>query len=75
MALTPPVAATLIKKGFTVNIEESAGVLAKFRNEDYEKIGAKLVNNETVFQSGNFSCVCNSYGSDVRLEVLVRFGF
>lgn len=68
MALTPAVAATLIKKGFNVNIEENAGVQAKFRNEDYEQIGAKLVNKETVFQSGNFRA-CNLLNTDVCLKV------
>lgn len=52
VAITPTVAATLIKKGFNLNIEENAGLGAKFRNEDYEKIGAKLVDTKTAFYSG-----------------------
>ncbi|ENN75183.1 hypothetical protein YQE_08195, partial [Dendroctonus ponderosae] len=51
VAITPLVAQTLVKKGFNVNIEQSAGALAKFRNEDYEQAGAKLVNNQKIFQS------------------------
>lgn len=53
VALTPSVAATLVKKGFTVNVEENAGVDAKFRNSDYERSGAKIVNVDTAFNSGN----------------------
>jgi len=43
VAVTPTVAATLIKKGFTVNVEENAGVEANFRNDDYAQIGANIV--------------------------------
>ena len=52
VALTPAVAATLIKKGFNVHVEENAGVEAMFRNEDYEKAGAKLVDMKGVFNTG-----------------------
>ncbi|XP_076270072.1 NAD(P) transhydrogenase, mitochondrial-like [Rhynchophorus ferrugineus] len=51
VAITPAVVETLTKKGFSIQVEENAGVLAKFRNEDYEKSGAKLVNNEKIFSS------------------------
>ncbi|XP_066157430.1 NAD(P) transhydrogenase, mitochondrial-like [Euwallacea fornicatus] len=51
VAVTPTVTQTLVKKGFNVVVEESAGVLAKFRNEDYEKAGAKLVDDKSVFDS------------------------
>lgn len=51
VAITPSVTEIFLKKGFTVNIEKNAGSLAKFRNEDYEKSGAKLVNKEKVFSS------------------------
>lgn len=45
---------TLVKKGFTVKIEENAGVDAKFRNSDYESAGAKLVEDQQAFSSGEF---------------------
>ncbi|KAL1490438.1 hypothetical protein ABEB36_013132 [Hypothenemus hampei] len=51
VAITPSVTQALVKKGFNVNIEENAGVLAKFRNEDYEQAGAKVVGNQNIFQS------------------------
>jgi len=47
VAISPAVTATLTKKGFTVNVESNAGVLANFRNIDYEAAGAKLVDAKT----------------------------
>lgn len=52
VAVTPAVAATFIKKGFTVNIEKGAGVEAKFRDSDYASVGAKLVEKNDAFDSG-----------------------
>ncbi|XP_074027106.1 NAD(P) transhydrogenase, mitochondrial [Leptinotarsa decemlineata] len=49
VAITPAVTETLVKKGFKVNVEEDAGVLAKFRNKDYESAGAKLVDTHNAF--------------------------
>lgn len=51
VAITPTVVQTLVKKGFNVNVEENAGIGAKFRNEDYEKAGAKLVNSKNAFET------------------------
>ncbi|XP_049854239.1 NAD(P) transhydrogenase, mitochondrial-like [Schistocerca gregaria] len=51
VALTPAVAATLVKKGFTVQVEEGAGSEAKFRNDDYTQAGAKIVDKTTAFHS------------------------
>lgn len=52
MALTPSVAAALIKKGFSLNLEDSAGLGAKFRNEDYASVGAKIVDRNKAYGSG-----------------------
>lgn len=52
MALTPAVAAALIKKGYTVNVEDSAGLGAKFRNEDYASVGANVVDKSKAYGSG-----------------------
>lgn len=57
VAVTPTVAAAFIKKGFSVNIEDSAGLGAKFRNEDYASIGASIVDRN------------KAYGSDIILKV------
>lgn len=51
VALTPAAAAALVKKGFTVNVEEQAGVAAKFKNEAYEASGARITDCKTTFQS------------------------
>ncbi|XP_044751001.1 NAD(P) transhydrogenase, mitochondrial-like [Coccinella septempunctata] len=51
VALTPSVATTLIKKGFTVHVEEDAGIGATFRNEDYLNAGCFVKDGSSVFQS------------------------
>ncbi|BES95303.1 NADP transhydrogenase [Nesidiocoris tenuis] len=51
VALTPAVTAALTKKGFTVNVEEGAGLGAKFRDSDYKSAGAKIVNKENAFST------------------------
>jgi len=51
VGLTPAVVSTLCKKGFNVNVEDGAGVEAKFRNIDYEASGAKIVDKAAAFQS------------------------
>lgn len=53
VAVTPAVTQTLTKKGFKVVVEENAGNLAKFPNEDYEKAGAKITNAGGVFSSSD----------------------
>ena len=49
--MTPTVTATLVKKGFTVNIESGAGIEARFRNDDYAAAGGKLTDKQTAFKS------------------------
>ncbi|KAL3282797.1 hypothetical protein HHI36_005963 [Cryptolaemus montrouzieri] len=51
VALSPAVAATLVKKGFAVNVEENAGSSATFRNVDYESAGCNIRDTSSVFQS------------------------
>jgi len=51
VGLSPSAAATLSKKGFNVLVEENAGALASFRNQDYEAAGAKIVPKKDAFQS------------------------
>ncbi len=52
VAISPSVAANLTKKGFSVLVEENAGALSSFRNQDYEASGAKIVPRNDAFQSG-----------------------
>jgi len=49
VALTPAATAMLTKKGFNVEIEENAGKLSQFRNEDYAASGATIVSKESAF--------------------------
>jgi len=49
VAITPAATAMLTKKGFTVQVEENAGVLSQFRNDDYAAAGAKIVPKAEAF--------------------------
>jgi len=49
VACTPAVTAALTKKGFTINVQEGAGKLANFRDEDYAAAGANIVSKEKAF--------------------------
>ena len=51
VAVTPAVTANLVKKGFSVNVENNAGALSNFRNQDYEAAGGKIVDKKAVFDS------------------------
>lgn len=53
VAVVPAVVSKLVKKGFSVNIEEDAGALANFPNKTYEEAGAKVTSLKDTFQSGN----------------------
>ena len=54
--MTPAVVSTLCKKGFNVNVEDNAGIEAKFRNIDYEASGAKIVDKAAAFKSSCLMC-------------------
>ncbi|MCX7797547.1 MAG: Re/Si-specific NAD(P)(+) transhydrogenase subunit alpha [Melioribacter sp.] len=45
VALVPEVVSKLIKKGFEIYIEESAGIKAGFPDEKYQLAGAKIIKN------------------------------
>jgi len=49
VAITPAATAMLTKKGFTVNVEDGAGALSQFRNEDYAAAGANIVGKNEAF--------------------------
>lgn len=51
VALTPAVVAALSKKGFTMNVEDGAGLGASYPNDDYQNAGAKIVSKEAAFAS------------------------
>lgn len=45
VACVPDVASKLIKAGYEVQIEKNAGISAGFKDEQYEKAGAKIIEN------------------------------
>ncbi len=53
VAITPAVTQIFTKKGFKVLVEENAGVLAKFPNEQYAAAGASIVNSKSVFSTSD----------------------
>lgn len=53
VAITPAVTQNLVKKGFKVVIEENAGALAKFPNDQYEKAGAKIESAKNVYAASD----------------------
>merc|ERR1711887_396162 len=50
VACTPANTALLTKKGFTVNVQEGAGRLSNFRDEDFAAAGANIIGKEAAFQ-------------------------
>merc|ERR1711931_124406 len=50
VACTPAVTALLTKKGFTVNVQEGAGKLSSFRDDDFAAAGANIIGKEAAFQ-------------------------
>lgn len=54
VACTPDVSSKLIKLGYEVHIQKDAGLSAGFKDEQYEKAGAKIVDNvEQLFSSAD----------------------
>jgi alanine dehydrogenase len=45
VALNPAGVQSLVEAGHVVYIEKDAGALARFSNEEYERVGAKVVYN------------------------------
>lgn len=51
VAISPTVAATMVKKGFTVNVENGAGLGSSFLNDQYSEAGAKVTDKDSIFKS------------------------
>lgn len=51
MAIVPATVQTLVKRGFTVNVEEGAGLESSFANKEYEAAGANVTNSANVYKS------------------------
>ena len=50
VALSPQACKGLIDKGFSVSVESGAGMLAKFTDQDYIDVGAKIVEGKEAYQ-------------------------
>jgi NAD(P) transhydrogenase len=72
VALTPAIVSTLVKKGFTLNVEENAGIGASFHNEDYQNAGAKIVSKNVAFAS-NIILKVRQPNSEVRFKKIILF--
>ncbi len=57
VSLVPNSIKYLINIGLIVNIEDNAGLLAGFSNNDYIKNGANIVNNNTLMKSDIIICI------------------
>jgi H+-translocating NAD(P) transhydrogenase len=51
VAVVPATVQNLVKKGFTVNVEQGAGVAANFNNAEYVAAGANVTPTADVFSS------------------------
>ncbi len=51
VAVAPSAVATLVKKGFTVTVEDGAGAKANFTNKDYEAAGATIKGKNDAFSA------------------------
>lgn len=58
VALTPHAAKQLIKRGFDVAIEENAGALSGYSNEDYAHIGVRIVTHKKELLEHTHILVC-----------------
>lgn len=53
VSVTPDVVQTLIKSGFEVYVEKDAGLNSYFDNEAYEKAGAKILTDNTIYSDAD----------------------
>jgi alanine dehydrogenase len=56
--------------GFTLNVEENAGIGASFHNEDYQNAGAKIVSKNAAFAS-NIILKVRQPNAEVRLLKII----
>lgn len=67
MALTPAATATLVKKGFTVQVEDGAGFTATFHNDAYTQAGGRIVDARTALESDILLKVRHPHDTEVPL--------
>ncbi|XP_052260057.1 NAD(P) transhydrogenase, mitochondrial-like [Dreissena polymorpha] len=51
VAISPTAVQALVKKGWNVNIEDGAGVEAKFTNANFQEVGAKITAKSDTYKS------------------------
>ncbi|KAH3896843.1 hypothetical protein DPMN_021025 [Dreissena polymorpha] len=51
VAISPTAVQALVKKGWNVNIEDGAGVEAKFTNANFQEVGAKITAKSETYKS------------------------
>ena len=64
VSISPKIAKLLIEKGFEVLVEDGAGDSSKFKNSDYEKVGATVEMRGAVYKNSNILVKINPFDED-----------
>ncbi len=64
VSISPKIAKLLIEKGFEVIVEEGAGDSSKFKNTDYEEVGATIEKRGAVYKDSNILVKINPFDED-----------
>lgn len=64
VAISPNIAKQLIGKGFEILVEDDAGKSSKFKNSDYEEIGAKIEKRGVVFKEAKILIKINPFDEE-----------
>lgn len=64
VAISPNISKLLIEKGFELLVEKDAGFASSYKNSDYESVGAKIVNRETLFNESTVLIKINPFDED-----------
>ncbi len=60
VALTPEVISQLVKAGFSVQVENNAGIEANYSNDDYTKAGASITDSVAIYTNSNVVLAVNA---------------
>lgn len=64
VAISPNISKLLIEKGFELLVEKDAGFASSYKDSDYESVGAKIVNRETLFNESTVLIKINPFDED-----------
>ena len=64
VSISPKIAKLLIENGFEVLVEDGAGDSSKFKNSDYEKVGATVEMRGAVYKNSNVLVKINPFDED-----------